>query len=315
MRDYVFRLLAIAVFVVSAHADGAGDDTSLSVDEVAPGVFVHIGSIDLMNEQNQGAIANLGFIIGTEAIAVIDLGGSVREGRRLLAAIRARSDKPIRYLINTHAHPDHIFGNAAFAGEGATIVGHARLPQALAARGDHYRNNFRHIIGDALMADVTLTPPTLLVADETVLDLGDRRLMLQAWPTAHSDNDLTVRDEASGTLFAGDLLFRTHVPVIDGALRGWLAVMDRLQAQPATQWVPGHGAVMRTAPGHGADAFADQRRYLTALADDIRGMIARGVPIAKAADTAADAERSRWQLFDAYNARNATTAYSEIEWE
>lgn len=312
MRDYVFRWLAItllALWTAVPLSSIAAEDAPLSAKEVAPGVFVHIGSIDLMNEQNEGAIANLGFIIGTDAIAVIDSGGSVREGRRLRAAIQLRSDKPIRYVINTHAHPDHIFGNAAFAENGVTFVGHAALPKALATRGSSYLENFRRTMGDALIAEVKLTPPTLLVQSETTLDLGNRRLTLHAWPTAHSDNDLTVRDDSTGTLFAGDLVFRAHVPVIDGSLRGWLKVIDQLEALTPKRVVPGHGPV-----ADGSTGFAEQRRYLQTLASDVRTMIDRGAPIAKAGD-AAISERPRWQLFDEYNTRNATAAYSEIEWE
>ena len=217
---------------------------------------------------------------------------------------------PVRYVINTHVHPDHVFGNAAFEADGAEFVGHAKLPPALAARGRFYLDNIVETLGP-LAEGTRIVAPTMTVADRRDVDLGGRMLRVRAHPTAHTDNDLSVFDTATATLFAGDLLFMTRIPAIDGSLKGWLDVLAALRGIPAKQVVPGHGPAASSWP----DALDDQERYLRTLLEDVREILAQGGTMEQAVERAGGSERGRWLLFDDYHDRNVVTAFAELEWE
>jgi quinoprotein relay system zinc metallohydrolase 2 len=303
-------MIVMALVWLSAAAAQAAD--TFDVKEVAPGVFVHQGRYEIFTPRNSGDTSNSGFIIGRDGVAVIDTGGSPRVGGRLLEAIRARTSLPIKYVINTHMHPDHVFGNAAFAGEKPVFVGHHKLPRALATRAEHYLTVNEELLGKEAFAGTRIIPPTLLVEDKLELDLGGRTLVLEAEKTAHTDNDLTVFDKETGTLFLGDLLFAKHVPALDGSIRGWLALLDQLKSrQDVTRAVPGHGPAAMAWP----DALAAEQRYLDRIAEEVRVMIKDGRTLSEAMRTVGLSEKDAWVLFKEYHARNVSAAFAELEWE
>ena len=307
-------LLALTLLGSLGLARGEGAAiTPLPVREIAPGVYAHQAPVTAMNAASGGDIANLGFIVGDEAVAVIDTGGARIIGERLKKAIEAVTQKPVRYVINTHEHPDHIFGNAAFAAPGVTFLGHMNLPRAMAERGPAYLATWRRVMTPALVDGIKLVPPTLLVSPgkDVRLDLGHRLIDLRAWPPMHTDCDVTIFDEKTATLFTGDLVFLQHVPVVDASVLGWMRAMPALAKIPAKRVVPGHGTVDVDWP----QALAAEKTYFTKLTQDLRGFIARGADINQAAKEAGQSEASKWQLFGIYNPRNATAGYAELEWQ
>ncbi|MGH1574063.1 quinoprotein relay system zinc metallohydrolase 2 [Methylobacterium sp. P31] len=279
------------------------------MEEVGPGTFVRKGLIADATPDNADAIANIGFIIGRTGVLVTESGGSLADGQWLRAEIAKRTQKPITHVVLSHVHPDHVFGAGAFVADKPVFIGHAKLAEALAARGEFYRTRLSDLLGEARTGPVVY--PTMTVADTAEVDLGDRRLTFTAHGPAHTTSDLSMIDSGSGLLFPADLLFVNRIPSLDGSLNGWLKEADRLKAMGPARAVPGHGpAAVDLAP-----ALADLTGYLTALRDGTRAAIAKDVPIEKAALSVAAGQHDKWALFETYNGRNVTVAYQELEWE
>lgn len=301
------RLALIPILLLGAafaHAE------PLPVEEVAAGVFVHRGIHEEMDFGYHGDICNIGFIVGKTGVAVIDSGGNLGVGKRLLESIRAVTALPVRYVINTHVHPDHIFGNAAFLAENPVFVGHHKLGDAMERRKEIYLRNNSAWMGEAA-AGSELVKPTTSVQNTLELDLGERILLLTAHPVAHTNTDLSILDRQTATLWTGDLLFIERTPSIDGDLKGWLQVMAGLRNVPAKQIIPGHGPVSLEWQA----ALNDQQRYLETLLNDVRASIKRGEAMERSMEHAAAAEKGRWQLFDTVNRRNVNIVYPALEWE
>lgn len=305
LENLMLRIwIVLLSFCAFAHAD------PLPVQQVAPGVYVHQGVHEELSEGYHGDICNIGFVIGKRSIAVIDSGGSLRIGQQLREAIRKVSNLPISHVINTHVHPDHIFGNAAFVQDHPEFIGHAKLADAMELRKETYLRNNREVLGDAF-AGSEMIKPTQAVADRLELDLGDRTLQLKAWPGAHTNTDLTILDTTSATLWTGDLLFVERTPAMDGDTRGWLSLLPALKAIPARRAIPGHGAV--STDWH--LAVNRQQDYFEVLLNNIRSAIKKGESMENTMNHAAASEKNHWVLFDTVNRRNINLLYPQLEWE
>jgi len=282
----------------------------LQVSEVAPGLFVHISAQHWPDRENHGEIANIGFVVGDNCVAVIDSGGSPQQGIALRQAVKKVTAKPVCYVINTHVHPDHIYGNSAFKAQGVRFVGHHKLTRAMATRGPHYLSKADELL-DIRVGPDNIIPPDLQVKDSMTLNLGNRELLLTAHPSAHTDNDLSVYDKNTDTLWLADLLFLEHIPVIDGSIRGWLKELERLEKNHYKLVIPGHGQLVRDWPA----GLQAHKAYLEQLAGEIRVMLKQGKTLEYAVAHVGLSAKQQWQLFEEFHRKNVTIAFAELEWE
>ena len=231
--------------------------------EVADGVLVRRhASLDL----------NCGLVLGDGACLVIDTRSHLGEAADLVAAVRTVTPHPWT-VVNTHAHYDHCFGNAAF--RPATIWASRGCAADLAATGELQRAivvDALRATGEEAEADLVSTapidPPDALVDDVAVLDVGGREVTLRFLGRGHTDSDLVVEVEADGdgtVVFAGDLVEEGAPPAFEDAYPAeWPATLGRLHALARGPVVPGHGAVVD------ADYVGVQREELLAVLTALR---------------------------------------------
>ena len=309
-RSYRIHAFLLSSLLGGSGLAGASSPGDFVLDEIAPGIFLHRGHHADLEDPARGDSANIGFIEGQRCVAVVDSGGSIATGIRLVLAIQKRVQKPVCYVINTHVHFDHVLGNGAFANEELQFIGHRNLAEALPANRQFFAEFFSEELGGGDMAE-QLTAPHLLVEERIEIDLGERPVVIESHRVAHTNTDVTVHDLKTNTLWTGDLLFRERMPVLDGSLKGWLAWMDVATKSPYTLVIPGHGAPDRAWP----QGAAAQYRYLKALLDQTRAAVAEGVFIEDAKGVAANDEATRWQWSERGHAGSVSRACRELEGE
>jgi len=303
-------MIIMSVFGLMGCVHAQTDHDQFAIENMGDGIYVHHGVHLDIDEGYQGDICNASFVVGSKGVAVIDTGGSIKVGKRLREAIRKITPLPVLFVINTHVHPDHIYGNAAFLADKPQFIGHDKLATAMELRREQYAKLNARLLGkDAEGSE--LIKPTMSVKTTLELDLGDRKLALTAHPNAHTNTDVSVMENKASTLFAGDLLFIERTPVLEGDINGLITEIEKLKSSPAKQVVPGHGPVTK----NWVEALNNAQHYLNVLLADIRASIKKGESMESTMNTAAATEKDKWKLFDIANRRNVNIIYPALEWE
>jgi len=159
---------------------------------------------------------------------------------------------------------------------------------------------------------ILIAPNILIKANESKnFDLGNRIIKVTGYPTSHTNNDITVEDIKTKTLWAGDLLFIERLPSIDGDIHGYIAVIDEILKLDFDLVIPGHGTPIQK----WKEAFIKERNYLKILRDEIRAAIDNDEDLQLTIETVAQSESKKWELFEIQNARNINMVFPMMEWE
>jgi len=220
--------------------------------------------------------ANAGIIVGRDGIVVVDTLISAKEAQRFIKDIRKISDKPIRYVVDTHSHLDHTFGNSEFAKIGAVIVSHANCRENMLKNSEEtLKNAGNHGLTSAQMEGTKIVYPTLTFTDKMTINLGDQRIELIYIGPSHTTGSIMVNIPDKKILFTGDILFTDFHPFMgDGDIPGWVKNLDYITALDVERIIPGHG------PVSGKKDIADMRSYIIAFDAKARELAAQKKDIA-----------------------------------
>lgn len=277
----------------------------LRATAVAPDCYVLQGAAALGTAANLNFIANAAFVVTPEGVVVIDALGSPPLARALLAEIRRVTPVPVRYVIVTHYHADHIYGLQVFEEAGATIVAHRAAHEYLTSEAARQRlQHSRETMAPAIDADTRLVPPHRAIDGPLTLQLGGMEFVVQPVGPAHTPEDLVVWVPQRRLLAVGDLVFRGRLPFVgQGDSRRWIEALDALLAYDAQWVVPGHGPVS-------ADPQVDLRLTRDYLADLRRTMGAAAREMTPFDEAYARADWSRWQAMPMFEAAHRANAYN-----
>lgn len=300
------RMLLLCLYTWSLQLAAAGFEYPLQPQAIAPDTFVLEGKTEDFSKENGGYIVNVGYIVTTDGVIVIDTGPSRRFGEQQRALIEQATGKKVIRVYITHHHPDHFFGNQAFSD--LPIYALPETIRGVQREGESFSNNMYRLIGDWMRDTSVLAPNQEVKLGREVV--GGHELEFLAFK-GHTQADLAIFDHTTGVLFAGDLVFNQraattpHANIID-----WLASLEQLLKLPFKVLVSGHGKVTQD-----AQPIAQTRAYLVWLQTILQQAAANGLDMNEVMATPIPADFKDLALAQNELGRSVAHLYPALEAE
>jgi cyclase len=289
IRQLVLAGLAVALCETGVTRAQTPAEPGYTLRNIGPNVWAAIDD----PKAKQRSFVNAGFVIGDDGVIVVDTLTTEDAARHLLQEIRKLTSLPVKFIVNTHYHGDHVGGNKVFADTGARILAHRNVrtwihTENLRLLGDNPKPELKTLIA-------SYVAPTVSYTDAVDLYLGSRLIHVRHFP-GHTGGDSVVIVPDAKAVFGGDLLWKNIVPnTVDGSTKAWMQTLDTLATTYAGHtFVPGHGEL---ATAQDVTAFRDYFATLQKLVADARAGGRSGDALTQAVMPALKGKFGTWELF------------------
>ena len=300
IRRFAGPLFFLFVLFLAAGGPAAAQAKGPRVVKVAEGVYAFIGG---------GGRTNSGFVVTKKGVVVIDTQGPKALALELRKRIREVTKKPVLYVINTHYHGDHTFGNQYFSEAGA-IISQINTRRDMLKKDKKNRAMFRKFFGRKSLRDFVLTLPNLTFKEKLIIRSVEKPLRLIHTPRAHTSGDIVVFMPEDSVVFTGDILYKGRLPWLgDGSLEGSIRAVDMLLGLRAETYIPGHGGVATRKD------VLEYKKYLLALRREVRRLMAEGKTLAEIKREIRLPAFRKYRKYRKWLPLNAEKAYMELERE
>jgi cyclase len=308
MKTFVSLVLLAPCIVLlcAAGATGAQEPAELpfTLKQVGPNAWAAIDN----PKAKERASANAGFVIGDDGVVVVDTTARSEAARQLLMEIRKLTKLPVKFVINTHYHADHVAGNGIFADAGAVVLAQSNVRGWIHTRSLKFFGKEAPAGARAFIE--ALVPPTVVYDQAMDLYLGSRRIHVRGFP-GHTGGDSVVMIPDAKTIFGGDLFWRNTLPnMIDASTTPWIDTLDALAKNGAGYtFVPGHGDA-----GSAQDvaAFREYLATLQKLVADARAQKKAGDALAETVMTTLKDTYGQWDFFEFFAKPNILDMDAEL---